>query len=435
VVSTDQGIVTLTEDVIVAAANAPGFDFNNNPLGNSGASSALSRSRIVGGQGLSHFDLGRVSGELDYGGLVLSASSDAVSVLVRALKETRRIEVLGRPQIMTLDNQSAFIQVGKRVPRITGTRFDARVQTNQIELENTGLILGVTPRISPEGMVVMEIDAEKSELGPEQEGVPVSVVEGEVIRSPSIDVAMAQTTVSASSGETIVLGGLITKTTQNVRRRVPLLSDIPILGNLFRFDSDVCRRSELLIFLTPHVVESSEDANRIKQLEAARMSWCLADVHAIHGPTGLYEDHDSSEWHGQGEVIYPDTNPQGLVPGEFSPREVPLENLELSPPIEHLPAPEPYHGGASPASPPQTALPSLSESPPAGPQLSGTSERRQAGFNLPSRSNFAEGLRPTNHAIRLGASDPAESNQPVPRLVPPQISPTAQAGPERARYQ
>jgi type II secretory pathway component GspD/PulD (secretin) len=262
-----------------------------------------------------------------------------VSLLIRALKESRRMEVLGRPQVMTLDNQPAFIQVGERVPRITGSRFDGRTQTNDIQLENTGLILGVTPRISPEGTVVMEIDAEKSKVGDEADGIPVSVVDNAAIRSPKINVTMAQTTVSAADGETIVLGGLITKENSVITRRVPFLSDIPILGHLFRYDRDECIRTELLIFLTPHVVKSSQDLERLKQLEAARMSWCLADVHEIHGPTGLYEDANGRCLVGEGEVVFPDTNPEGRPPGEFSPQPVPMEQLPLSPNIEQVPTP------------------------------------------------------------------------------------------------
>lgn len=330
---------TVQEETIVAATNTPGFDFNNNPLGNAGSDRAFASSNQIGTQGLTHFELGRINSELGYGGLVLSASSESVSLLVRALQQSRRMEVLGRPQIMTLDNQPAFIQVGERVPRIIGSRFDGRVQTNEIELENTGIILGVTPRISPEGMVVMEIDAEKSEVGPEADGIPVSVVESQVIKSPKIAVTSAQTTVSANSGETIVLGGLITKRTDNLRRRVPWLSDIPLLGQLFRYDSERCTRSELLIFLTPRVVRNSEDVERLKLAEAARMHWCLSDVHEIHGPTGLYEDVDGGCWTGDGEIIFPDMNPEGQRPGDFGPEKVPMEKLELWPPIEQLPSP------------------------------------------------------------------------------------------------
>jgi general secretion pathway protein D len=337
--STPSGIVVVQEPTIVSATNTPGFNFNNSPLGNSGTAGALGNAGRLGTQGLSNFNLGRVSSDLDYGGLVLGASSDSVSVLIRALQQKRRIEVLGRPQIMTLDNQPAFIQVGERVPRVIGSRFDANSQTNQIDLENTGLILGVTPRISPEGMVVMEVDAEKSKVNPVEEGIPVSVSGGQTIRSPTISVTTAQTTVSATSGETIVLGGLITKENRTTNRRVPYLSDIPILGHLFRYDSSRSIRAELLIFLTPHVVRSSQDLERIKQVEAARMHWCLADVHEIHGPTGLYEDTHAGCSVGESEVVFPTTNPEGLRPGEFVPRPVPVDRLDLSPRIEELPTP------------------------------------------------------------------------------------------------
>jgi general secretion pathway protein D len=325
------GTTRVEEDTIIAANNTPGFAFNNQPLGNAGSDRAFASSSQVGTQGLSSFNVGRMNSQLGYGGFVLSASSESVSMLVRALQQSRRMEVLGRPQIMTLDNQPAFIQVGERVPRITGSRFDANAQTNTVELENTGLILGVTPRISPEGLVVMEIDAEKSKVGREEDGIPVSVVQGNVIRAPKIAVTTAQTTVSAASGETIVLGGLITKDSLVVRRRVPYLSSIPILGNLFRYDSNSTIRSELLIILTPQVIRNQQDLERLKMAEAARMSWCLADVHEIHGPTGIYEDCDPSPWNGQGEVIYPDINPGGLEPGTFTPRGVPMDTLELSP--------------------------------------------------------------------------------------------------------
>ncbi|MFH1264516.1 MAG: secretin N-terminal domain-containing protein, partial [Planctomycetota bacterium] len=325
----DSGVKVSETETVIAATQQPGYDFNNNPLGNAGSQKSFADSGTVAGQGLSHFDLGRMSSELGYGGLVLSASSQGVSVLIRALQESRRLDVLGRPQIMTLDNQPAYIQVGKLVPRIAGTRFDANTQTNQIDLEPTGLILGVTPRVSPEGTVVMEIDAEKSDLGPEAEGIPVSYVGGQVIRQPAINMTLAQTTVSAASGETIVLGGLITKKKSTIERRVPWLSRVPVLGNLFRYDNQTEQRTELLIILTPHVITNEEDAERIKQAEAARMSWCLADVVELNGPIGVHDDRDASAWRGEGEVIYPDLNPRGLKPGEFSPEKFLPEDLPL----------------------------------------------------------------------------------------------------------
>ncbi|HYW80158.1 MAG TPA: hypothetical protein VE890_11305, partial [Thermoguttaceae bacterium] len=226
--------------------------------------------------------------------------------------------VLSRPQIMTLDNQPAFIQIGKRVPRISGSTLRPQGQVNTIEMENVGLILGVTPRISPDGMVVMELDAEKSELGTVAEGIPISIAEGAVIRSPSVNLTMAQTTVSANDGETIVLGGLITKSTKTNNRRVPYLADIPLLGTLFRYDSSAETRTELLIILTPHVVRCPEDAEHIKQVEASRMHWCLGDVNSIHGDTGIYAAGDYSHHHDI-EVVYPDLNPRGILSDDLVP--------------------------------------------------------------------------------------------------------------------
>jgi len=306
---TPNGIVTAEQETIQAASLNPGFDFNNNPLGNSGSDKSLSTAGDVGGQGLSHFALGRVNTELQYGGLVLSASGGNVSVLLRALSQSRHVEILSRPQIMTLDNQPAFIQVGQRVPRITGTSINQIGQVNNVELENVGLILGVRPRISPEGMVVMEIDAEKSAVGPEAEGIVVSVsADGGVVRSPRVDIATAQTTVSAASGQTIVIGGLITNADNTVNRRVPYLSDIPLVGELFKFDSFANRRRELLIILTPHVVRNEADAEYIKQLEMARMSWCSSDVYEMIDPHGGWAPIHGIDDSGV-QVIYPDMTP------------------------------------------------------------------------------------------------------------------------------
>ena len=344
--STPAGIITDTQESIVSASNTPGFTFNSQELPNSASDRALRGSDIVGGQGLSNFAVGRINNELGFGGMVLSASSESVSVLIRSLQETRRLEVLSRPQIMTLDNQPAFIQVGQRVPRIVGTTINLTGQVNNITLENVGLILGVTPRISPDDMVVMEIDAEKSQLGPEAEGIPVAVSEGVTIRSPRIDLTTAQTTVSAASGETIVLGGLITKRESAIHRSVPWISDIPVLGNLFRYDSETCRRTELLIILTPHVVRSAEEAARIKQAEATRMHWCLSDVTELHGPTGIRPRDDGMIYHDAAPVVYPDMNPRGVVP-----QGIPPSGDGATPSAEEIPPP----AGLGPMRPPHGA--------------------------------------------------------------------------------
>jgi type II secretory pathway component GspD/PulD (secretin) len=270
----------------------------------------------------------RVNPDLGFGGMVLSASSDSVSALLRALQETRHLEILSRPQIMALNNQEGTAFVGQSVPFIVGSNIDlAGLRTNVIEFRQVGLSLSVIPRISPDGLVVMNVISEKSELGNVADGVPVSIApDGTAINAPIIDLTRATTTVSAASGQTVVLSGLLTKRDFALHRRVPIIADIPLIGSLFRFDSTSTRRTELLIILTPHVINNRFEAEMIKQVESARMNWCLSDVVEMHGPVGLRSKQDQMG-EAESELIYPEQVPEEeLMPvPEAAPLESPSE--------------------------------------------------------------------------------------------------------------
>jgi general secretion pathway protein D len=140
---------------------------------------------------------------------------------------------------------------------------------------------------------VMEVAAAKRELGPLDQGVPIAVSpNGDPVRYPRINSTEAQTTISAVSGQTVVLSGLLTKRNEELHRRVPLLADVPLLGDLFRYDSSRQVKTELLIILTPRVIRSRYDSEALKQVESARMSWCLSDVVNLNGPSGLRSSTD-----------------------------------------------------------------------------------------------------------------------------------------------
>ncbi len=185
---------------------------------------------IEGCEQLRHFLADRLRAEPEGpAGLVLKDKRANVDALAEAIRRCPGAKILGRPQVMTLDNQPAYIQVGQRIPTMRPAKTDKGTVTN-VSYENTGLILGVTPRITPKGDVLMEIDVEYSQPGPVEEGIPISVSpDGKVIRSPRIDTTTARTTVSVPDGETLVLGGLSTNA-----------------------DS---KRTELLILVTPQVVD------------------------------------------------------------------------------------------------------------------------------------------------------------------------------------
>ena len=247
---------------------------------------------------------------------------------------------------MALDNQLAHILVGQKVPRVTGVNVNPEtgaINTPTI-LEPVGLIIDVTPRINPDGLVSMAISATNSAVGPESEGIPIYITPaGDAVRQPRIDTIEALTVVSAMDGQTVILGGLIRKSTQEVHRRVPLLSNVPVLGNLFRYDLEEEQRNELLIIMTPHIVNSEEDAKLIRQAEVARMHWCLGDVLEMTGD-GTLRGRDDEWSDAETRVIYPDGDPgrdaAGAMDGLHEPVPTPDGSL-------YLPEPAPIPGGAA----------------------------------------------------------------------------------------
>ena len=101
---------------------------------------------------------GRVNADAGFGGLVLSAGSDSVNILIRALRDKQCIRVLSKPHIVTLENLQGRIAAISNVPRVAGTTQTNVGVTNNIAFEDVGLILEITPRVSPDGMIVMAVN-------------------------------------------------------------------------------------------------------------------------------------------------------------------------------------------------------------------------------------------------------------------------------------
>ena len=263
------------------STGTPGFNFNNNGLPNVSAASQ----RNVAGQALSDFGLGRVNTELGFGGFVLSAGNESVSMLLRALSQQRHVEVLSRPQIRTLDNRPALLRIAQEVPRINGFTTNNNGQVNPVvEQAEAGIILSVTPTISPDGNILMSLTAEKSSIDPTV-GVALfrDAQNGDIV-SPIKELTQAQSTVVVPDEQTIVLGGLITREITNIERKVPWLGDIPLVGQAFRYDQNSNVRKELLIFLTPRIVKGEAHSEAIKHIEAQRIHFDENGAEEIYGP-------------------------------------------------------------------------------------------------------------------------------------------------------
>jgi hypothetical protein len=311
---------------------------------------------------------------------------------------------------------------------LSGSTVGLTGQTSNVNYQNVGLIVAVTPRISPDGMVVMEIDAERSQLGPLTEGIPVGFGQnGAVLRQPRIDITQAQTTISAMDGQTVVFGGMITQSDQIIQRRVPGLSSIPILGRLFRYDYNQNSKNELLIIMTPRVIRSEGDAEMLKQIEAGRISWCLADVQKVHGDSGLRGRGDMWD-DDETMTIYPDADPTGANPNNAEPLPTPA-------PGNPAVLPEPAVQRPSPRAVPRTA-----SAPPRSSRLgqSTAAARRPTVQPLPPRPApqgapgelklrpAAQNLPPQNRVV------PAEYRAPAPPGYDPRSAPPGQV--QRVNY-
>lgn len=187
-------------------------------------------------------------------------STANVKVAIDALAAITNVNVVSSPSLMVLDNKTAVLQVGDEVPIATQQAVgvispDAPI-VNSIELKDTGVILKVTPHVNDNGRVSLEIQQEVSDV------VPTT---SSGIDSPTIQQRKVKTSVVVDDGETLALGGLIQDKSKINRSQVPVLGDVPLIGNLFRSKVDVRSRTELLILITPRVVRDTGEARAATQ--------------------------------------------------------------------------------------------------------------------------------------------------------------------------
>lgn len=209
----------------------------------------------------------RRSGKLDLGteGLnalvpgfsyaITSATDGSIKSILNMLATDNKLNILSSPHVMVADNQTAKIQVGDSVPTagpqtISGTGL----VVSSVQYLDTGVILAVTPRINAGGLVNLDIVQEVSTA-------TTTTTSG--LNSPTISRRSAQTSLSVQSGETIVMGGLISERSNNGSTGLPLLSEIPILGGLFGKQSKSSERTELILLITPRVANNFNQAKML----------------------------------------------------------------------------------------------------------------------------------------------------------------------------
>lgn len=183
-----------------------------------------------------------------------------IDAVIRLAQSSRDSQVLSTPVIVTTDNTEAKIIASTQRPVVTTTSTtDGGSIRSSYEYRDIGINLTVTPRINPQRMVVMEIKQTADDVAGEV------LIDGNSV--PEITKRELNATVAVADRSTIALGGLILSRNSNSETKIPLLGDIPVIGNLFKFKSDTKQRAELIVLLTPYVLMTPAEA----RAESTRM--------------------------------------------------------------------------------------------------------------------------------------------------------------------
>jgi MSHA biogenesis protein MshL len=180
--------------------------------------------------------------------------SGGFSAVVAALSQQGTMKIVSKPRLRTLNNQPAVVRVGQDLPvfltQVTQSPGSPPVITTNetVETVTVGTVLSITPQVSADGLITLDITPAVSRL------VSMQTSPSGNTSAPIIDIRQASSLVRVRDGVTVVLGGLVEDSAYKTQRKIPLLGDIPLLGKAFTGDDSNSERTELVFFLTPHVV-------------------------------------------------------------------------------------------------------------------------------------------------------------------------------------
>ncbi len=185
----------------------------------------------------------------------------SIAAIIEVYKKDKDVQIISTPQLLTTDNEEAKIYVGKNIPFQTRSTAEGGVETySSFEYRDVGTTLKITPQISQDGMVRLAISQEVTKLESTTDFRPTTL-------KRTID-----TTVIVDDNSTIVIGGLIDDSFSKTEYKVPILGDIPLLGWLFKSRKTQREKTNLFVFLTPHVINNKADAQKIYNRKKEKIS-------------------------------------------------------------------------------------------------------------------------------------------------------------------
>jgi len=193
----------------------------------------------------------------NFPGFVLA---NGIREVVNLLSQVTQVKVLSAPQVLVLDNEPARLQVGSIVPVLTQSQQSTLSANapivNSVDYRDTGVIMMVTPRVNTGGLVTLDISQEVSDVA--------SLTTGN-INSPTFNQRLLRTRVAVQDGQTIGMAGLIRDKDEQSNSGIPVLKEIPLLGGLFSSQGNLRERTELLVLITPRVVQDQRDARALTE--------------------------------------------------------------------------------------------------------------------------------------------------------------------------
>jgi len=192
-----------------------------------------------------------------------------IGAILQALEKNSAVNILSTPHVLTSNHQEATITVADNVPFVSQSRvteFDPATPTaiQTFDFKDVGIILKVRPHVSGADMVRMEIEATFSKL--------IEGATGLGAETPTTAKREAKTTISIASGSTVVIGGLMRDDKEKVEKKVPLLGDLPLVGVLFRSTEQRLEKTNLLFFITPHVLKDRDSLDQMTERKRQEQS-------------------------------------------------------------------------------------------------------------------------------------------------------------------
>lgn len=327
----------------------------------------------------------------------LYSGSSGIQAVLNSIQTLTDVRVISAPKLVVLNNHDADLQVGDQVPitvqtSVSTTDANAPV-VSSIQMQDTGVILHVTPRANKSGQIILDVDQEVSN---------VVATTTSNINSPTIQQRKISTTVAIHDGETVALGGLISDSRSKTRDGIPFLRQIPVLGNLFGSTNKQGTRTELIVLLTPRVIRSPVESEEVMSELETEFRGLRKDMPAlIRQPPEAPALQIGPAPTGQNQPLIPPTVPapgtgQAILPVPSTPhKQVAAESPSLAP----MQAP------AQAAAPTLTQVPAPAQFP--------------APTKVPAQTQIPN---PT----QVSAQVPVPATTPVPAQVsappPPQLS-------------